>query len=263
MHFLFSPGIFQKHPESLIVRSVERRSFKARSAVKEKMTAERRSPGWNRRSSFTSPFAVSGRQRQPKTRTECVTAQACVSSRVPQILGRHSIESEHPLLQPRMIGIRILDVKNSRQNPDPLFGSTARWAMPSFLDARAKGPFPPPSVTRIASLPTRDPARLQWPDGCPPEGSPPQWLPSGRGRPGLESDPGTVPVPRKPRKMPLSFEGLQKEVSSASTIPVSCRAVTASGSVRNRCRQLKAASLLIPQRQAAFLTDSPSFIPSM
>ena len=144
MHFLFSPGIFQKHPESLIVRSVERRSFKARSAVKEKMTAERRSPGWNRRSSFTSPFAVSGRQRQPKTRTECVTAQACVSSRVPQILGRHSIESEHPLLQPRMIGIRILDVKNSRQNPDPLVRVDGPVGNAKLPGCQGQRPFPSP-----------------------------------------------------------------------------------------------------------------------
>ena len=147
MHFLFSPGIFRKHPESLIVHPVERRSCRARSAVQEKMTAERRSPGWNRRSSFTSPFAVSGRQRQPKIRTESVSEplqHASPTEVVPLILGRHSMESEHPPLQPRMVGIRVLDVKNSRQNPDPLVQVDGPVGNAKLPGCQGQRPFPSP-----------------------------------------------------------------------------------------------------------------------
>ena len=39
---------------------------------------------------------------------------------VVQILCGHPVEPSHPFLQPRMVGVRVLDVVDARQHPDPL-----------------------------------------------------------------------------------------------------------------------------------------------
>lgn len=39
---------------------------------------------------------------------------------VVQILRGYPVEQSHPFLQPRMVGIRVLDVVDARQHPDPL-----------------------------------------------------------------------------------------------------------------------------------------------
>ena len=38
---------------------------------------------------------------------------------VVQVLGGHSVESAHPFLQPRMVGVRVLDVVDPSQHADP------------------------------------------------------------------------------------------------------------------------------------------------
>ena len=37
-----------------------------------------------------------------------------------QVLGGHPMEPSYPFFQPRIMGVRILDVVDAGQNPDPL-----------------------------------------------------------------------------------------------------------------------------------------------
>ena len=39
---------------------------------------------------------------------------------VVQVFGGHPVEPSHPFLQPRMVGVRVLDVVDARQHPDSL-----------------------------------------------------------------------------------------------------------------------------------------------
>ena len=39
---------------------------------------------------------------------------------VVQVFGGHSVEASHPFFQPRVVGVRILDVVDAGQDPDPL-----------------------------------------------------------------------------------------------------------------------------------------------
>ena len=235
MHFLFSPGIFRKHPESLNVRHVERRSCGARSAVQEKMTAERRplmptfrrnrtsrcSPGRNRGSSFPSPLVVSDRQSQPEIRTERVAKPLQHTSPaevVPQILGRHSMESEHPPLQPRVVGIRVLDVKNSHQNPDPLVQVDGPVGNAKLPGRQGQSPFPSPvgDEDRVpvhegtqhgfnGLMVARRKDRLRGGSRAVADHQHRNLFPGQSPLRGPSS-----PFSRKPRKRPLSFEGLQE-----------------------------------------------------
>ena len=39
---------------------------------------------------------------------------------VVQVFGGHSVEASHPFFQPRVVGVRILDVEDAGQDPDLL-----------------------------------------------------------------------------------------------------------------------------------------------
>ena len=77
---------------------------------------------------------------------------------VVKVFGGHSVEASHPFFQPRVVGVRILDVVDAGQDLIPLLRFTARWATPISRAARAMGPFPPPSEQRTASRARRDPS---------------------------------------------------------------------------------------------------------
>ena len=51
--------------------------------------------------------------------SECLD-HATPAQIVVQVFGRHPVESSHPLFQPRMVGIRVLDMVDTAQNSDPL-----------------------------------------------------------------------------------------------------------------------------------------------
>ncbi len=51
--------------------------------------------------------------------SECLD-HATPAQIVVQILRGYPVEASHPFLQPRMVGIRVLDMVDARQHPDPL-----------------------------------------------------------------------------------------------------------------------------------------------
>ena len=51
--------------------------------------------------------------------SECLD-HATPAQIVVQVFGRHPVESSHPLFQPRMVSVRVLNVVNPGQDPDPL-----------------------------------------------------------------------------------------------------------------------------------------------
>ena len=51
--------------------------------------------------------------------SECLD-HATPAQRVVQVLGGHSVEASSPFFQPRVVGVRILDVEDAGQDPDLL-----------------------------------------------------------------------------------------------------------------------------------------------
>ena len=70
---------------------------------------------------------------------------------VVQVFGGHSVEASHPFFQPRVVGVRILDVVDAGQDSDPLVeihrpmghGLPRRWGL--FLPRPSKGRHPGPA----------------------------------------------------------------------------------------------------------------------